>query len=75
MKRLKSCLQFPVIRFDALQRDAIGDVFAEIMRQHQYTCYACAIMPDHVHLVIRKHRDDAEAMIRTFSKCIERVAS
>jgi REP element-mobilizing transposase RayT len=62
----ESRLQFSVIRFDALQRDAIADAFAEIIRGHQYTCYACAIMPDHVHLVIRKHRDDAEAMIEVF---------
>ena len=32
------------------------DAFADVIRRHQYTCYACAIMPDHVHLVIRKHR-------------------
>ena len=33
------------------------------MRVHQLTCYACAIMPDHVHLVVRKHKLKAEQMI------------
>ncbi|MCI0641423.1 MAG: hypothetical protein L0Y72_08620 [Gemmataceae bacterium] len=33
------------------------------MQEKKYTCYACAIMPDHVHLVIRKHRDSAEMML------------
>jgi REP element-mobilizing transposase RayT len=28
-----------------------------------YTCYACAIMPDHVHLLIRKHKNLSEEMI------------
>jgi hypothetical protein len=28
-----------------------------------YTCYSCAIMPDHVHLLIRRHREKAEQMI------------
>ncbi len=28
-----------------------------------YTCYGCAIMFDHVHLLIRKHRDLAEEMM------------
>ncbi|HUU58284.1 MAG TPA: transposase, partial [Phycisphaerae bacterium] len=32
----------------------------------RYTCYACAIMPDHVHLLIRKHKSKAEEMIRNF---------
>ena len=26
-------------------------------------CYACAILSDHTHIVIRKHRDRAEEMI------------
>jgi REP element-mobilizing transposase RayT len=34
------------------------------MSRERYTCYACAIMPDHVHLLIRKHRDLAETMIK-----------
>ena len=34
-----------------------------MIRKRNYTCYACAILPDHVHLSIRKHRDQAETMI------------
>jgi REP element-mobilizing transposase RayT len=65
-EKAESLLQFPVIRFDAAQRSEIGNSFTEIIRNHNYTCYACAIMPDHVHLVIRKHRDQAESMIENF---------
>jgi REP element-mobilizing transposase RayT len=28
-----------------------------------YVCYACAVMPDHVHILIRRHKDRAEDMI------------
>src|SRR5207302_11457109 len=35
----------------------------QTVREHGYTCYACAIMPDHIHLVIRRHRDWAEQML------------
>jgi REP element-mobilizing transposase RayT len=59
-------LSFSVIRFDEHQRSAIGESFAEVARKFNYTCYACAIMPDHVHLVIRKHRDAADQMIGNF---------
>ena len=45
-----------------LQEIACG--FAEAIQQRRYTCYACAIMPDHVHILIRKHRDKAEEMIQ-----------
>jgi REP element-mobilizing transposase RayT len=34
-----------------------------VIRVLGYTCYGCAIMPDHVHLLIRKHRDQAQTMI------------
>jgi REP element-mobilizing transposase RayT len=56
-------LEYPLVRFDAERRNAIGAAFYEVVSDRKYTCYACAIMPDHVHLVIRKHRDSAEVMI------------
>jgi REP element-mobilizing transposase RayT len=61
-------LKYDVVRFNKDQRIEIGSSFAEIIRNHRYTCYACAIMPDHVHLVIRKHRDPAEEMIDCFQQ-------
>lgn len=62
-REAESLLQFPVIRFDDQSRLEIANAFAETIRNRRYTCYACAIMPDHAHLVVRKHRDSAEAMI------------
>jgi REP element-mobilizing transposase RayT len=62
----ESLLQFPVIRFDPIQRDGIAESFVTTIRKHRYTCCACAIMPEHVHLVIRKHRHQAEDMIEHF---------
>jgi REP element-mobilizing transposase RayT len=56
-------LLFNIIRFEPRQFGLIADGFADAIRQHRYTCYACAIMPDHVHIVIRKHRHNAETMI------------
>lgn len=61
-------LKHPVLSFSDEQTRVIADAFAETMRRERYTCYACAIMPDHVHLLIRKHRDRAEAMIETLQR-------
>jgi REP element-mobilizing transposase RayT len=36
-----------------------------VIQQQRYTCYACAIMPDHVHALIRRHRDKSEQMIKS----------
>ncbi len=59
----ESRLEFPVIRFDQDAREQIAAVLAEVVRSERYTCYACALLTDHVHLVIRKHRHCAEEMI------------
>ncbi len=56
-------LQHPLLTFDATSRAVIGAGFADAIQHNRYTCYACAIMPDHVHILIRKHRDSAEDMI------------
>lgn len=48
---------------DAGERACVADGFADAIAQHKYTCYAGAILPDHVHLIIRKHKHTAEEMI------------
>lgn len=49
--------------FDNRDRKMIAEAFAQVIEAQRYTCWACAIMPDHVHVIIRKHRDQAEEMI------------
>lgn len=56
-------LKYSAIRFDSQHVDAIAEAFAETIAEETYTCYACAVMPDHAHLVIRKHLHRAEKMI------------
>ena len=56
-------LRFPLLNFDDRQIQIIASAFAEEIGRQRYTCYACAIMPDHVHVLIRKHKHKAEDMI------------
>ncbi|HUU60558.1 MAG TPA: hypothetical protein VMZ50_13540, partial [Phycisphaerae bacterium] len=62
-EKAKEKLQHPLLGFGPRETQAIGECFAEVIRAAPYTCYACAIMPDHVHVLFRKHRDRAEMMI------------
>ena len=48
----------------------IADGLSDAMSRYRYTCYACAIMPDHVHLVIRKHKDKAEEIIANVQEAV-----
>ncbi len=66
--RAASVLKFPLLQFPAREIEAIGRAFDDCISKLRYTCYACAILPDHVHILIRKHRDLAELMIENFQE-------
>ncbi|MDB5297754.1 MAG: Transposase [Phycisphaerales bacterium] len=59
-------LRHELLTFSPHDVGMIAQAFKEVIADERYTCYACAVMPDHVHLVIRKHRDHAEEMISKF---------
>lgn len=59
--RLK--LAHELLAFSPNEFDVVASALGEAITECNYTCYACAIMPDHVHLLIRKHKDSAEEMI------------
>lgn len=59
----EAALKHPLIQIRSAAVDHVGAAFAEVIAQQKYTCYACAIMPDHVHILIRKHKHPAEEMI------------
>jgi REP element-mobilizing transposase RayT len=61
-------LQHPLLSFDAAARAEIAWAFGQAIEEQRYTCYACAIMPDHVHLLIRKHKHQAEEMIEALKE-------
>src|SRR5438128_2396836 len=62
----RDLLKHPLLTFDDDDILMIGKSFDEVIGERGYTCYACAIMPEHVHLLIRRHRDKAEEMIECF---------
>ncbi len=63
-ERAAGKLKHALLTFDSDEREALAACFGQTIRSHAYTCYACAIMPDHVHILIRKHKHRAEDMIQ-----------
>jgi REP element-mobilizing transposase RayT len=61
-------LTYPLLSFTDEEIELIGASFAPVINERHYTCYECAIMPDHVHILIRKHRDSAEMMIENLQQ-------
>ncbi len=64
-KRLqaKTALQYPPVIFEGVQARAIGRGFNTAVEASGYRILACAIMPDHIHAVIRRHSQTVERMV------------
>ncbi|NOY28941.1 MAG: hypothetical protein GXP28_01835 [Planctomycetes bacterium] len=56
-------LRHDLLKFDRKAITVAARGLANCITKSRYTCYACTIMPDHVHLIIRKHKHTAEEMI------------
>jgi len=54
-QQAKTALTFPVHWFSLEERAVIRDTFAEFHKEHRITSYACAILPNHIHILVRRH--------------------
>jgi REP element-mobilizing transposase RayT len=63
-KRLaaKKALDRPPVLFSGVQARAIGRGFANSVSRSEVTIWACAVMPDHLHLVVARHRHAIEVL-------------
>lgn len=55
----RDLLNHPVFWIDDEMRHEIACAIASVIHEHCYTCYACAICGNHLHLVIRTHKHRA----------------
>jgi REP element-mobilizing transposase RayT len=67
-EKARDVLKHPVLLFDDEEIRLLGGVVGAVIAESGYVCHACAIMPDHVHVLIRRHRDWAETMITQFQE-------
>jgi len=51
----KKALMYPPVTFTGLQARAIANGFADVVRRTRCFVHACAVMPDHTHLVVGRH--------------------
>src|SRR5690242_18816977 len=59
----KERLKRPAVKFDQVQIEAVAEGFADYVRASNLTVWACAIMPDHVHLVAGVFRLSVEQLV------------
>ena len=60
-------LDCPLLWFDVAKRQALAESIEHAVRCGGYTVWACAVMRNHIHLCVRRHRDDAKTMWDKFA--------
>jgi REP element-mobilizing transposase RayT len=59
----KRVLKYSPVQFSGVQAQAIARGFNAACERNNYTLWACAIMPEHTHLVIARHRYKIEQVV------------
>jgi REP element-mobilizing transposase RayT len=61
-------LEQDVLWFDEPMRHAIAQSFATTAANFEYTIWACAVLRNHAHLVVQRHKHRHDVMWRTFAE-------
>ncbi len=67
----KESLKYPPVELNGIQARAVARGIATIVPKVQITIHACAIMPDHVHLVAAAHSFDGDELMA----CLKRAGT
>jgi REP element-mobilizing transposase RayT len=59
----KQALKYPPVEFTGVQARAVGRGFARYVERSGLVVWACAILPDHVHLVLARHRLSVDQIV------------
>jgi REP element-mobilizing transposase RayT len=70
-KLAKQALKYPAVTLSGLQARAMARGIQAVAPKIGLTIHACAIMPDHVHIVVARHRLDGDELIA----CLKRAGT
>jgi REP element-mobilizing transposase RayT len=59
----KEALNYRAVKFSGIQARAVGRGFVDYSQRSGLEVLACAILPDHVHLVLARHRLKVEQLV------------
>jgi len=66
-RKAEPLLDHPVFWIDSATRQAIADAFSQAVKEVGYTVWACAILWNHAHLLVRRHRDQGHTIWDVFA--------
>ena len=65
-RRAKEELEHSMLWWGDAERQAIVEAFARAIRVEKLTCYACAVLQNHAHLLVRRHRLNGDELVTLF---------
>lgn len=68
-KNAQPHIQHPIMWFEEGERIAIANSCRREILGRRLTCYACAILPNHAHLLVRVHKITGREMIEMLKLC------
>jgi REP element-mobilizing transposase RayT len=74
-KQAGPLLQFRPFWIDEAKRQAMTVAVRRVVAERDYTVWACAILSNHMHMVIRRHRDDALTMWKAVAEGVQSALS
>ncbi|MFB3891773.1 MAG: hypothetical protein ACE15C_07090 [Phycisphaerae bacterium] len=61
-RKAERSLHYPLLWWCPQARQELADAIGEVVITEGLTCYACAVLASHIHLLFRRHRMKAEAI-------------
>ena len=68
----KEALKYPPVVLNGEQAQAVGLAFKTAIEEGDYHCYACSVLPQHVHLVLGRHPRQIEGMLTHLRSAVTR---
>jgi REP element-mobilizing transposase RayT len=70
-RRIKRALKYSAVELTGVQARAVGRGIGAVCPKAGLVVYACAIMPDHLHLVVARHAMDGDELMA----CLKRAGT
>jgi hypothetical protein len=67
-REAKKRLAHPTLWWDDIQRQTLADSLGRLATKEKLTAWACAVLGNHAHLLIRRHRLQADQMVGLFKE-------
>ena len=68
LEKAHDVLAHSVVPLDDEDIALVGAALGSAIAESGVVCHACAVMPDHVHFLVRRHHDRAEDLMANFRK-------